>query len=361
KSTYFPVIRQWATAYTSQHLTLGQRTTSPVESSNRMLKSFVVTGKSTVKDVFDRTFDMVAVMEKNVNEARRFEKDHLRRDFMGMKLLGETPTRIAWKPLDSVVQHCRQLQKYKVFARNPEPDEIPACTGRFTANKGLPCLHLIHQVQKNNQVLELKDFHPFWWLERSLVDEDRYLQYQDFDRVTVLRCRPRGSDAFAPDATAPRSTVPLGLQVQPTPTPSPPCIQRTNPQLPSTTDLRQSLRRTASQWEAADLEGDDAADAANTTVSRPATVNGLGTVEQAVARANQKSRGSRGNRGGARGGARQRVPRATQREPAAASSTPASTPAPSSTKPSSTALTRTRTGRVAKPSAKARQAMEGDV
>lgn len=115
-----------------------------------MVKSFVVTGKSTVKDIFDRTFDMVAALEKNVNEARRFEKDHLRRDFMGMKLLGDTPTRIAWKPLDSVVQHCRRLQKYKVSARNSKPDEIPACTGRFTANKGLPCLHKTHQVQKNN-------------------------------------------------------------------------------------------------------------------------------------------------------------------------------------------------------------------
>lgn len=68
-----------------------------------MFKSFVVIGKSMVKDVFDCIFDMVVVMEKNVNEVRCFEKDYLWRDFMGMKFLGEIFIRIVWKLFDSVV------------------------------------------------------------------------------------------------------------------------------------------------------------------------------------------------------------------------------------------------------------------
>ncbi|KAJ4306938.1 hypothetical protein N0V88_000311 [Collariella sp. IMI 366227] len=49
EETYIPVVQEWAACYTSRNLNFGHRTTSPVESANRYLKSFLIRGSSTVK------------------------------------------------------------------------------------------------------------------------------------------------------------------------------------------------------------------------------------------------------------------------------------------------------------------------
>lgn len=46
-------------------------------------------------------------------------------------------------------------------------------------------------------------------MERSLLDEDKYLRFYEFDRVSALRGRPRGSTAFTPDPRTARSTAPF--------------------------------------------------------------------------------------------------------------------------------------------------------
>ncbi|KAK0733214.1 hypothetical protein B0T26DRAFT_683138 [Lasiosphaeria miniovina] len=51
----------------------------------------------------------------------------------------------------------------------------------------------------------------------------KYMSFYEFDRVTRLRGRPRGSTAFAPDPRAPRSTAPLSTEpstTAPTQTPT---------------------------------------------------------------------------------------------------------------------------------------------
>ncbi|KXX76855.1 Protein FAR1-RELATED SEQUENCE 5 [Madurella mycetomatis] len=80
EETYMAVVADWATCYTNNYLNFGQRTTSPVESANRYLKSFLVTGNNTVKEVVEQSFNMVAQMKVSITEARQAQKNRLRRD-----------------------------------------------------------------------------------------------------------------------------------------------------------------------------------------------------------------------------------------------------------------------------------------
>ena len=176
--------------------------------------------------------------------------------------------------------------------------------------------------------------------------------------MTKLKGRPRG-DAFAPDPQAPRSTAPLSLSTVPpsanppatAPTPTPSSPQPQSRQLPATTGLRQDIRRFPSQWEGVDLEREDQRDQSSATAV-PTTVNGLGTVdvaEVAAATLRGRKKAPRAPRG-------KKTPLATPSE-----SAPSATPAPTPSQGASSATEqvtgqRTRSGRVTKPTAKARAA-----
>ena len=159
-------------------------------------------------------------------------------------------------------------------------------------------------------------------MERSLTDEDQYLQYQEFERVTNLRGRPRGSTAFNPNLQAPRLTQPL-LPLE-TATPTPPEMAPTAPvavapvavapvaasqrgtgrgraargragtQARGTrqqTGLAPSIRRNHSQWEGVTLDGVEPVDGGQPGARR--TINGLSTGGDTAV----EPRGARGREG----------------------------------------------------------------
>ena len=120
-------------------------------------------------------------------------------------------------------------------------------------------------------------------MDQSLVDDDEYLQYGEFDRVTTLRGRPRHSQAFAPDPSAPRSTAPVSTAPETT---APESAGRES-------GLSPSIRRDHSQWEGVDLLAEDEADHPE--------ASGLSTTATRGSRGDRGSRGGLGSRGG-RGG-----------------------------------------------------------
>ena len=132
---------------------------------------------------------------------------------------------------------------------HPSPP-LDRCTSQFTTQYGIPCRHeLLERYKDGKLVLKKEDFHPYWWLERSLADEDEYLRYQEFDQVEQLRGRPRHSQAFASDPRAPRSTAPISTQTS---------VTETAPS--RTTRLLPPICRQLSEWEGVDLGQEDLAE-----------------------------------------------------------------------------------------------------
>jgi hypothetical protein len=82
--------------------------------------------------------------------------------------------------------------------------------GRFTRQYGiLDYEELFKRFKKTEGKLELSkfDFDSYWWLDRSLDQDDHYRWIQEPDKVTSLRGRPAGGTAFAANPAAPRIPV----------------------------------------------------------------------------------------------------------------------------------------------------------
>lgn len=162
EATYMPVVQEWAACYTGRNLNFGHRTTSPVESANRYLKSFLIRGSSTVKQVVEQSFEMVNAMEEAITEARRHQKNHLRRDFLAQAWLGNTPTTVALQAMNLVTKERRHMMGALPSATDPDRPSLAPCTGRFTTQLGIPCRHeLLRRHQAKDLVLRKEDFHPY--------------------------------------------------------------------------------------------------------------------------------------------------------------------------------------------------------
>jgi hypothetical protein len=208
KETWMLVKEQWAGCYINQNLNFGQRSTSPVESINRYLKSFLITGRSSVLECVKRSLEMVAVMKSNIDEALKAEKNRLRFDFLGKDWLGDAPYNVSSKALNHVIKQHRLMLGALPTRGQPPPSPLVDCTHRTRAQYGIPCSHELLERHHQKSPLTKDDFHRFWWLKRNLAEEDEMLRYQEFDVVVNLKGRPRGSDAFASNPNAPRLTAP---------------------------------------------------------------------------------------------------------------------------------------------------------
>ena len=278
RETWIPYKEQWAGCYINRNLNFGQRTTSPVESVNRYLKSFIITGRSSVLDCVKQSLEMVKAMESNIDEALKDERNRLRFDFLGKDWLGDAPYNVSAKALNLVTKQ-RQIMLGAIPTKTkPNPTPLVDCTHRVRAQYGLPCSHELLERHREKSPLTRDDFHRFWWLKRGLAAEDPLLRIQEFDVVTTLKGRPRRSTAFASNGRkAPILTAPPpgGSQLDQEdevviPATQPPTPQPTRNSAPKKAAPRKkaakkqtpgrqsgimpSLHRNPSSWEGVDLE-----------------------------------------------------------------------------------------------------------
>ncbi|RYP48552.1 hypothetical protein DL768_005591 [Monosporascus sp. mg162] len=60
----------------------------------------------------------------------------------------------------------------------------------------MPCSHDLFRILSEGGTVKKADWHRFWWLDRSLDDEDPFLDIEEPLEVTGSRGRPRGSGPF---------------------------------------------------------------------------------------------------------------------------------------------------------------------
>jgi len=172
EETYMPIVKEWATCYTNKRLNFGHRTTSPVEVVNRYLKSFIITGNSTVLDAVIQSFNMIDQMKEGIQEARLHQIYHIKREYIGQKWLGDAALEISDEGMKKVVKQYRIMLGAVPTPRNPTPAPLNACTGQFTAQHGIPCSHQLfdrymdghvrlERGEEGKLVLNKLDFHPY--------------------------------------------------------------------------------------------------------------------------------------------------------------------------------------------------------
>ncbi|KAK3364103.1 hypothetical protein B0T25DRAFT_430655, partial [Lasiosphaeria hispida] len=129
EETYLPpgVMEQWAGCHINKRLNFGQRTTSPVESVNRLLKSYLISGHHTVLQVVKQSFVMAQDMERSIDQATKDQQNRIRYGFLGQDWLGKAPYNVSFKALSMVdKQHLIMLSAVPTKAK-PHPQPLKPC------------------------------------------------------------------------------------------------------------------------------------------------------------------------------------------------------------------------------------------
>lgn len=162
ETTYMAIAPEWATCYVNQRRNFGQRTTSPVEATNRYIKSYVINGNSTVLQVVEQSFKMVDSMAEQIKDERRKQQTSIKYDFLGKYWLGDAPYYVAAKALKMVRDQYRRALSAIPTRERPNPAPLAPCTTKFTAQFGIPCSHrLLEKYQDGDLRLQKLDFDPF--------------------------------------------------------------------------------------------------------------------------------------------------------------------------------------------------------
>jgi hypothetical protein len=157
EDTYVSLAPQWAGCYIRKRLNFGHRTTSPVESINRYLKAFMVTGNSHVMEVITQSFNMATAMETNITQARKEQKNKIRYEYINQAWIGLAPYNISWRGLEFVNREHRHMLGFIT-----KPASRTQCTHSFTTQFGIPCRHQLLERHRAGELRLVKeDFHPF--------------------------------------------------------------------------------------------------------------------------------------------------------------------------------------------------------
>jgi len=161
EETWFPVVQQWAACYTNKNLNFKQRTTSPVESVNRYLKSFVVNGNSTVLALVRQSCRMVEAMEQRIREATLKERNTIKREYLNQSRLGSTPRNVSERALAHITNQWRIALGAIPTKAHPQRPQLTPCTNQFTKQYGIPCSHRLLNSHNRKIPIVRKDFHPY--------------------------------------------------------------------------------------------------------------------------------------------------------------------------------------------------------
>ena len=242
RTNWLPLKDQWAHPWVTKYENYGCRTTSPTECANKVVKSYVVTGSSTIFQLAMAVEDMVSNNKERFLALQGTQKMRSQFRDLGQEWLGDYVLKLSNHAVTILVKQY-QMMRSDVHNTSGRCNDLKPCTKSLEKQYGLPCAHVLLQrygnLRDGNRVLvNATDCSRFWWLERSLDEEEPHLQIQDPYVNPHQRGRPRGGGVFATpnDSNAPSRAVP----------PS---------RVPESQATSSSIRRHLSQWEmVGDLE-----------------------------------------------------------------------------------------------------------
>lgn len=162
ENTYMDIKTEWATYLTRNNRNFGCRTTSCVESVNRLLKSYLVRGNNSMIACVKQSFIMASDMERAFKERKNHQKNRVRREFANKEWLGEAKTKVCWKAQNIMAKAYRKATPYFTTPRNPQGTPYNNCTHHTFLQMGMPCVcELVDRQHAGALKLMKEDFHPF--------------------------------------------------------------------------------------------------------------------------------------------------------------------------------------------------------
>lgn len=281
EETYLPYRYEWANCFISQYRNYGTRTTSPVESSHKNLKSYLQNNRGDLLKIAESLERMVAKMKDDYRDTLNLQSTRVRTTYLGREWLGTLTMVCSYKAIDLLAIEHRKAEACIPSPSRPFPRTLQPCPPEgchFEQQYGLPCAF---KILKNMEVSEEKprvtplqptDVDVHWLTGKNLADNEPLLLIKE-PYTQKPRGRPRTGAV----------TLPQVLQ----------SYHRRR-------ELHPSVRRHPSQWELINLDSDDEAPSQRPSGSR----GGLQQSQQRGGSQLQRGRGTRGGRGGTRGSIR---------------------------------------------------------
>lgn len=200
-----PSIRkQWAQYQVRQNPNFGGRTTSPVESSNFNIKSYLLNGRGNFLTVYKALCEMVKHQYKLYNEKVASEQVKIATRYLTWSWMGELPRNILFYALARVEnEHAAALKAIPAPSRpRASMRDIGECKNTTCTERiqwGLPCRHEIAQKILAGEDLHLRDVHPRWLLESRMEASNPYSRIKDPLPAPSTRGRPKGAKNKGPN------------------------------------------------------------------------------------------------------------------------------------------------------------------
>jgi hypothetical protein len=190
ESTYFSRKAEWAFAWTSRLRNYGQKSSQRTEVAHKCLKAFLFNSTADLYYLNERIQLMVRESEQQFDAAEAQEAIRLPREYNNNKWLGTLRGAVSRKAIDLVLKQRGILMQAIQASPISRLDQLPACTGQFTTQMGLPCSHRLFEKLAANEALEIFNVDTHWHLNSDPVAQDRYVHLVDPAVVINARGRP---------------------------------------------------------------------------------------------------------------------------------------------------------------------------
>jgi len=162
--------------------------TSPTESSNLNIKSYLLNGLSDAFGLVEAFLEMATEQLMTLKQTLARQGNRSQRYFLTRRYLGSLPLKVSYKALELVNMEYR-FAKAAFPGKNRKARPLPPCNLKnCTASQqfGIPCRHAIFDIlkkmvsdPKGNHRIRLWDLHPHWHLKNRLVSTP-YLSVASF-------------------------------------------------------------------------------------------------------------------------------------------------------------------------------------
>ncbi|CAK7267289.1 hypothetical protein SEPCBS119000_002466 [Sporothrix epigloea] len=188
KDCVWPIRREWARCHTRESLNFSHANTLPVEN----LKSYVVSTNTALDVLIRQYLRTIQLVEEKYEEQLRRNSTFSKRDFVRKSEFSQVKRTVTDRALNLANSQLLRLQCFN------GGDQSVCLDSSLTENQGIISAQaLFDRHAQEKPVLQVEDFHHFWWFTRIPSDGDKYLGIKDPEVVQSLR--PRNNSIFDSD------------------------------------------------------------------------------------------------------------------------------------------------------------------
>lgn len=188
KSTWLDLYKEkLVKAWVDQHPHFGNVVTSRVEGIHALVKDHL---KTSTLDLFDAWKAMKRTLLNQLAELQSNQAQQQTR----------TPIELSgpfYQAVHGWVSH-EALRKVEEQRKRLLAGDLPSCTGSFARSQGLPCAHVLKDLQEQGQALRLEHFHVHWHLSRNDTYQFLLEPRHRSDRIAARSTIPQSSTRREP-------------------------------------------------------------------------------------------------------------------------------------------------------------------